>query len=144
MSGSQQGQVELYEKRLEQRAKNQERLKGFYKRQKDRHEQAANELRVELTEAKEKIDLMEYGTKKAERNMDVALTDLDRQQKKGAASLAKQVGKVASLLANVRCMRAHAATTTTLRARAAARRETRQASGNLVRSLIFLFARLFC
>ena len=144
MTGSQLEQVELYEKRLELRAKNQERLKGFYKRQKDRHEQAAKELRVELTETKKKLELMEYGTKKAERNMDVARADLDRQQKNGAASLAKQVGKVSSLLANVRGMRAHAATTTTLRARAAARRDTRLASGNLVRSLIFVFARLFC
>jgi hypothetical protein len=144
MSGSQQEKVELYEKRLEQRAKNQERLKGFYKRQMDRNDTAANELRVELNEAKKKLEVMEYGTKKAERNNDVARTDLDRQQQNVAASLAKQVGKVASLLANVRGMRAHAATTTTLRARAAARRDTRLATGNLVRYLIFLFARLFC
>ncbi len=55
MSRSQQEQVELYEKRLEQRANNEERLKGFYKRQKDRDDLAANELRVELTEAKKNL-----------------------------------------------------------------------------------------
>jgi hypothetical protein len=85
---------------------------------------------------------MEYGTKKTERNMDVARLDQDREQKNLVESLAKQVGKVASLLANVRGMRADAATTTTQVARAGARREARLASGNLVCFLIFLFARL--
>ncbi len=46
--------------------------------------------------------------------------------------MAKQVGKVARLLANVRVVRA-----------TGSRREANLASGNRIRSLIFLFARLF-
>ncbi len=63
MIGSQQEQVDLSEKRLEPRAKHQERLKEYYKRQLDRKEQRAHELRGELNEAKIKLEAMEYGTK---------------------------------------------------------------------------------
>jgi hypothetical protein len=117
---------------LDQRAKRQERLKGFYKRDLDRKEKYANELRRELNEAKCQLNAIEYGTKKAERNINVARQDLEREQKNSSKSMPKQVGKVATLLANVRVIRA-----------TGSRREAKLAAGNLARSLIFLFARLF-
>jgi hypothetical protein len=124
-------EVDLYEARLDQRAKRQERLQGFYKRDLERKEKLANELRRELNEAKCQLNAIEYGTKKAERNINVAKQDLEREQKNISKRMAKQVGKVATLLANVRVIRA-----------TRSRREALLAAGNLVRSLIFLFARL--
>ena len=50
--GSRQAVVDLYETRLEHRAKNYERLKGFFQRQLDKKEKNASELRVELNEAR--------------------------------------------------------------------------------------------
>ena len=128
------------ENRLERRAKNHDRLQEFYKRQLDRKGKLANELRGELNEAKKKLAAIEYSTKKSQRLHDVARVDQNREQKNVVASLAKQVGKVATLLSNVRGMRAQAATTNTRLACTAARREARQANGNLVRFVIFLFA----
>jgi hypothetical protein len=66
-----------------------------------------------------------------------------REQKQISQSLAKQVGKVATLLVNVRVMRAESATSATTLQRAGCRREAKLAAGNLVRFLIFLFARFF-
>jgi hypothetical protein len=76
---SRQAEVDLYETRLEQRAKNYERLKGFFKRQLDKKEKYASELRVELNEARNKLEATEYSTKKAERNINVAKLDLERE-----------------------------------------------------------------
>ncbi len=121
----------LYETRLKQRAKHQERLKGFYKRDLERKEKDAQVLRRELNEAKCQLKAIEYGTKKAARNIDVARQDLERDQNNSSNSMAKQVGKVARLLANVRVIR-----------EAGSIREAKLAAGNLVRLLIFLFARL--
>ncbi len=59
-----QGKVELCETRLEQRDKQHERLKGFYKRQLYRKEKYAIELRDELNEAKCKLKVIEDGNKK--------------------------------------------------------------------------------
>ncbi len=121
----------LFETRLKQRARHQERLKGFYKRDLDRKEKDAKELRCELNDAKCQLKAIEYGTKKAARNINVAMQDLERDQNNISNSMAKQVGKVARLLANARVIRA-----------TGSRREAKLAAGNLVRSLIFLFARL--
>ncbi len=123
--------MESYETRLEHRAKRQERLQGFYKRDLERQEKLANELRRELNEAKCQLDAIEYGTKKAERNINVARQGLEREQKNISKRMAKQVGRVPTLLANVRVIRA-----------TGSRREAQLAAGNLVRSLIFLVARL--
>ena len=125
-------EVDLYETRLNQRAKRQERLQRFYKRDLERKEKLATELRRELNEAKCQLNAIEYGTKRAEWNINVARQDLEREQKNISKRMAKQVGKVATLLANVRVIRA-----------TGSRREALLAAGNLVRSLIFLFARLF-
>ena len=122
----------LYETRLKQRAKHQERLKGFYKRDLERKEKDAQVLRVELNEAKCQLKAIEYGTKKAARTIDVARQDMERDQNNNSHSMAKQVGKVARLLANVRVIRATGSI-----------REAKLAAGNLVRLLIFLFARLY-
>ncbi len=124
--------MDLYETRLEQRTKRQERLQGFYKRDLERQEKLANELRRELNEAKYQLNAIEYGTKKVERNINVARQDLEREQKNISKRMAKQVSRVATLLANVRVICA-----------TGLRREARLAAGNQVRSLIFLFARLF-
>jgi hypothetical protein len=78
------------------------------------------------------LNAIEYGTKKAEHNINVARQDLEREQKNISKRMVKQVGKVATLLANVRVIRA-----------TGSRREALLAAGNLVRPLIFLFARLF-
>ena len=134
---SRQAEVDLYETRLEQRAKNYERLKGFYKRQLDKKEKYASELRVELNEARNKLEATEYSTKKAERNINVAKQDLERERMNHTHSLAKQVGKVATLLANVRGMRSESATSATTLQRASFRRETKLAAANQVLILIF-------
>ena len=76
-----QRKVELYETWLEQRDKHQERLKGFYKRQLDRKDKYAIELRDELNEAKCKLKVIEHGNKIAQRNIHVAQEDLDRDRK---------------------------------------------------------------
>jgi hypothetical protein len=141
---SRQAEVDLYETRLEQRTNNYERLKGFYKRQLDKKEKYATELRVELNEARNKLEATEYSTKKAERSINVAKLDLEREQKQITQSLAKQVGKVATLLANVLGMRDESATSATAQQRAGCRREAKLAARNLVCFLIFLCARLFC
>ena len=125
--------MDIYETRLQQRTDRQERLNAFYKRDLDRKEKYANELRKELDDAKCKLKAIEYGTKKAERNIDVARQELEKEQNHMKHSMAKQVGKVARLLANVRVVRAKSS-----------RREASLAAGNRVRSLIFLFARLLC
>ncbi len=91
----------MYETRLDQRAKNYERLKGLFKRQLDKKEKYARELREELNEAINKLEATEYSTKKAERNINVAKLDLERERKNISQSLAKQVGKVAALLGNM-------------------------------------------
>ncbi len=96
----------MYETRLKQRTKRQDRLQGFYKRDLDRKQKYANELRQELNDAKSKLNAIEYGTKKAERNINVARQDLEREQISMSHSVAKQVGKVARLLANVQVVRA--------------------------------------
>ena len=124
--------MELNEARLQQRTKRQERLKAMYKRDLDRKEKYANELRQELNDAKCQLNAIEYGSKKAERNINVARQDLERDQYNMKHSMAKQVGKVARLLANVQVVRA-----------TGSRREANLAAGNRVRSLIFLFARFF-
>jgi hypothetical protein len=139
---SRQAEVDLYKTRLEQRAKNYERLKGFYKRQLDKKEKYANELRVELNEARNKLEATEYSTKKAERNINVAKLDLKREQKQITQSLAKQVGNVATLLANVRGMRAESATSATTLQRAGCLREAKLAAGNLLRFLTFFVSSL--
>jgi hypothetical protein len=131
INGAWQAEVDLYETRLDQRAKRQERLQGFYKRNLERKEKLANEIRRELNEAKCQLNAIEYGTKKAERNINVARQDLERGQKNISKRMAKQVGKVATLLANVRVIRA-----------TGSRREALLAAGNLVRSLIFFVCSL--
>ena len=122
----------MYETRLKQRTKRQDRLQGFYKRDLDRKQKYANKLREELNDAKIKLNAIEYGTKKAERNINVARQDLEREKVSMSHSMAKQVGKVARLLANVQVVRA-----------TASRNEAVLAAGNRVRFLIFLFACLF-
>jgi hypothetical protein len=122
----------VYETRLKQRTKRQDRLQGFYKRDLDRKQKYANELRQELNDAKIKLNAIEYGAKKAERNINVARQDLDRDKVSMSHSMAKQVEKVARLLANVQVVRA-----------TASRKEAVLAAGNRVRFLIFLFAYLF-
>ena len=135
--------VELYETRLEQRDKNQERLKGFYKRQLDRKDKYAIELRDELNEAKCKLKVIEHGNKIAQRNMHVAQEDLDRDRKTMTESMVKQVRKVANLLGSVRNIRAESAVITANQVLASSRREAKLSSANRVRVLIFLFACLF-
>jgi hypothetical protein len=49
INGARQAEVDLYETRLDQRAKRQEQLQGFYKRDLERKEKLVNELRRELT-----------------------------------------------------------------------------------------------
>jgi hypothetical protein len=134
---SRQAEVDLYQTRLEQRVKNYERLKGFYKRQLDKKEINASELRVELNEARKKLEAIEYCTKKAERNINVAKQDLDRERMNHTHSLAKQVGKVATLLANVRGMRCESATSATTLQRAGFRKAAKLAVVNQVLFLIF-------
>jgi hypothetical protein len=82
--------VELYETRLQQRTKRQERLKAIYKRDLDRKEKYANELRQELNDAKCQLNAIEYGTKKAERNINVARQDLERDQNNMNHSMANR------------------------------------------------------
>ncbi len=117
---------------MQQRTKRQERLKAIYKCDLDRKEKYANELRQELNNAKCQLNAIEYGTKKSERNINVARQDLERDRNNMKHSMAKQVGKVARLLANVQVVRAKGS-----------RREASLVAGNRVRSLIFLFARYF-
>jgi hypothetical protein len=135
--GSRQAEVDLHQTRLEQRAKNYERLKGFYKRQLDKKDKNASELRVELNEATKKLEAIEYSTKKAERNINVAKQDLERERMNHTHSLAKQVGKVATLLANVRGMRSESATSATTLQRAGSRKAAQLAAVNQVLFLIF-------
>jgi hypothetical protein len=135
--GSRQAVVDLYETRLEHRAKNYERLKGFFQRKLDKKEKKASELWVELNEARKKLEATEYSTKKAERSINVAKLDLERERKNITHGLAKQVGKVATLLANVRGMRSESATSATTLQRAGCRRETKLAAANQVLFLIF-------
>ena len=135
--------VELYETRLEQRDKHQERLKGFYKRQLDRKDKYAIELRDELNEAKCKLKVIEHGNKIAQRNIRVAQEDLDRDRKTMTDSMVKQVRKVANLLGSVRNIRAESAAITANQVLASSRREAKLSSANRVRVLIFLFACLF-
>ena len=118
---------------MQQKRDRQERLKALYKRDLDRKEKCANELRKELNDAKCQLNAIEYGAKKAERNIDVTRQEHEREQNHMKQSMAKQVGKVARLLANVRVVRA-----------TGSRREANLAAGNRVRSSIFLFARLLC
>ncbi len=132
INGARQAEVDLYETRLEQRSRCQERLQGFYERDLARQKKLANDLRRELNEAKCQLTAIEYGTKKAERNSNVARQDLERDQTNVSQRMAKQVGRVATLLANVRVIRA-----------TGMRREAKLAAGNQVCSLIVLFARLF-
>jgi len=132
IKGTRQAEVDVYETRLKQRTKRQDRLQGFYKRDLDRKQKYANELRQELNDAKIKLNAIEYGAKKAERNINVARQDLDRDKVSMSHSMAKQVEKVARLLANVQVVRA-----------TASRKEAVLAAGNRVRFLIFLFAYLF-
>ena len=127
----------MYETRLEQRAKNYERLKGIFKRQLDKKEKYARELREELNEARNKLEATEYSTKKAERNINVAKLDLERERKNISQSLAKQVGKVAALLGNMRGMRSESVASATTMQRAGSRREAKLAAGNQVLFLIF-------
>ncbi len=134
---SRQAEVDLYETRLEQRAKNYERLKGFYKRQLDKKEKYASELRVELIEARNKLEATEYSTKKAERNITVAKLNLERERMNITHSLAKQVGKVATLLANVRGMLSESATSATTLQRAGSRKAAKFAGVNQLLFLIF-------
>jgi hypothetical protein len=60
---SMQEKLDLYETRLEQKAKHHERLKGFYKRELDQKEKYAIELRDELNEAKCKLNVIQHGKK---------------------------------------------------------------------------------
>jgi hypothetical protein len=138
-----QGIVNLYETRLEMRDKHQERLKGFFKRQLDRKEKYAIELRDELNVAKGKLNAIEHSNKKAQRNIHVAQEDLDRDRKNMTQSMVKQVQKVAQLLGSVRNIRTESAAITTHQVLASSRREAKLSSANRVRSLIFLFA-CFC
>ncbi len=132
INGARQAEVDLYETRLEQRSRRQDRLQGFYQRDLERKEKLANDLRRELNEAKCQLTVIEYGTKKAERNINDARQDLEGEQTNVSQRMAKQVGRVTTLLANVRVIRA-----------TGLRREAKLAAGNQVRSLTFLFARLF-
>ena len=111
---------------MQQKRDRQERLKALYKRDLDRKEKCANELRKELNDAKCKLNAIEYGAKKAERNIDVTRQEHEREQNHMKQSMAKQVGKVARLLANVRVVRAKGS-----------RREAFLAAGNRVRFSIF-------
>jgi hypothetical protein len=58
-------------------------------------------VRVELVQAKAKVNEMEYVIRKAERNLDVSLLD----QKQMDKSLAQHVGKIDALLATTMDMR---------------------------------------
>ncbi len=131
INDARQAEVDLYETRLEQRSRRQERLQSFYQRDLERQEKLADDLRRELNEAKCQWTAIEYGTKKAERNINVARQDLEREQTNVSQRMAKQVGRVATLLANVRVIRA-----------TGLRREAKLAAGNQVRSLIFLVCSL--
>jgi hypothetical protein len=134
---SRQAEIDLYQTRLEERVKNYERLKGFYKRQLDKKEKYGSELREELDEARKKLEAIEYSAKKAERNINVAKLDLERERMNITHSLAKQVGKVAALLANVRGMRSDSATSATTMQRAGSRKAAKLAALNQVIFLIF-------
>ena len=79
---------------MEQHAKKKERLTIFYQRQLDKKQRLANSLREELNDAKVKLQAVEQGIKKKERNMNVVMYDMDRKQKSSVHSLEKQVGKV--------------------------------------------------
>ncbi len=94
---------------MEQHGKKQERLKNFYQRQLDKKQRLANSLREELNDAKLKLEAVEQGIKKKERNMNVVMCDIEREQRSSIHSLEKQVGKVVSLLAGRRGIQAKSA-----------------------------------
>ena len=96
---------------MEQHAKKQKRLQNFYERQLEKKQRLANSLREELNDAKVKLEAVEQGIKKKERNMNVVLCDMEREQKSCIQSLEKQVGKVVSLLASRRGIQAKSAKT---------------------------------
>jgi hypothetical protein len=83
----------------------QERQKGFYKRQLHRKQVVADELRADINEAKQKLVQKEQVTKKAERQLHIDQCDLERQKKHLDFDMAQQLGKMTTLLSNVRYMR---------------------------------------
>ena len=129
---------------MEQHAKKQDRHTKFYKRQIDKSQGLANTLREELNNAKLKLEAVERGAKTVERSMHVAMCDKDREQKSLINSLERQVGKVASLLANRRGIQAKSVLYTTSLTRASGNKVDRLKAGILVCLSIILFACYFC
>jgi hypothetical protein len=117
-----------------------ERQKLQHKRAIDRQQGDADALRVELTHAKTKLGALEHLHKKAERNLDVVISDRDRQEKSQCDRLAVRVRKITTQLANARDHRASMANKMSTLARAGSRKVAKLEAGNLVRVLIFLFA----
>jgi hypothetical protein len=76
--------------------------------------------------------------------MHAAMCDIDREQKSIIHSLKKQVGKVASLLANRRGMQAESTTTNAALSRAGSKRVGRLQADIWVRFVIILFACYLC
>jgi archaellum component FlaC len=117
-----------------------ERQKLQHKRAIDRQQGDADALRVEVTHAKTQLGALEHRTKKAERNLDVVMSDRDREGKSQCDRLEKHVGKITTQLANVREHRAALANKMSTLARSGSRKVAKLEAGNLVRVLIFLFA----
>ena len=83
----------------------QERQKSVYKRQLYRKQVVADKLRTDINEAKQKLVQKEQVTKKAERQLHIDQCDLARQKKHLDFDMAQQLGKMTTLLTNVRYLR---------------------------------------
>ncbi len=86
--------MEHSELQMEQHAKKQERLKNFYERQLEKKQRLANSLREELNDAKVKLQAVEQGIKTKERNINLVICDIEREQRSCIQSLEKQWAKL--------------------------------------------------
>ncbi len=121
-----------------------DRQKHFFKRQIDRKQVCVDKLREELNAAKQKVAVMERGSRKVERQLHVDQADVDREKKNLNSIMARQFGKMQSLLATTRDHRVQNAEKIAALRLARTRRESFLVDGNLVCCSIFLFAFCLC
>jgi hypothetical protein len=109
-----------------------DRQKQFFKRQIDRKQVCVDQLREELNAAKQKVAVTERGTRKVERQLHVDQADVDREKKNLNSIMARQFGKMQSLLATTRDQRVQNAEKIVALRLARIRRESFLLDGNLV------------